>query len=92
MVFGPRARVGGEGRIKMNVGMLWYDDDKSRSLEEKVRRAADYYQRKYGRKPNLCLVNPQSGLNGKTAKVASVELKTAGNVLPHHFWVGVAEV
>lgn len=76
----------------MNVGMLWYDDDKSRSLEEKVRRAADYYQRKYGRKPNLCLVNPQSGLNGKMAKVASVELKTAANVLPHHFWVGIAEV
>ena len=32
----------------MDTGMLWYDDDRQRTLEEKVRRAADYYRHKYG--------------------------------------------
>ncbi len=73
----------------MNVGMLWFDDDASRTLEEKVSRAADFYRHKYGRPPTLCLINPQAA-NGRK-NVAAVELRTAQNVLPHHFWVGMAE-
>jgi hypothetical protein len=73
----------------MDTGMLWYDDDRQRSLEDKVRRAADYYRRKYGRAPNLCLLNPQS-LNGGPDAVNTIELQTAPNILPHHFWIGVA--
>ena len=41
----------------MKVGMMWLDNDKKRTLDEKVRRAADYYRDKYGRFPELCLVN-----------------------------------
>jgi hypothetical protein len=70
--------------------MLWYDDDKQRTLEEKVIRAADYYQHKYGQAPTLCLVNPRS-MNGDSAAVARIRLRTAHNVLLHHFWVGMAE-
>jgi hypothetical protein len=33
----------------MQTGMLWLDDDKRRSIEEKVRRAVAYYRDKYGR-------------------------------------------
>jgi hypothetical protein len=73
----------------MNIGMLWYDDDRQRSLEEKVRRAADYYRQKYGQSPNLCLINPQSA-NGGPQAVNSIELKAAPNILPYHFWIGVA--
>ena len=76
----------------MNIGMLWYDGDKKRSLEEKVRRAADYYREKYGQAPNLCLINPKSVTNGASRRMGSVELRTAPNVLPHHFWVGVVEL
>jgi hypothetical protein len=72
----------------MSIGMLWYDDDRQRTLEEKVRRAADYYRQKYGQSPNLCLINPQSA-NGGAQAVNSIELKTAPNILPHHFWIGV---
>ena len=41
----------------MNVGMLWLDDDRKRSLDEKVNRAVEYYREKYGRMPEMCLVN-----------------------------------
>ena len=42
----------------MRVGMLWFDDDDRRSVEEKVHRAAGYYQDKYGKMPTLCFVHP----------------------------------
>jgi len=42
----------------MNVGMLWFDNDPHTSLLGKVQRAVEYYRRKYGREPNLCLVHP----------------------------------
>jgi hypothetical protein len=73
----------------IEIGMLWYDDDKKRTLEEKVRRAADYYRSKFGRAPTICLVNPRM-INGGPKRVARVELRTAPNVLLHHFWVGIA--
>jgi hypothetical protein len=42
----------------MNDGMLWFDNDPSTSLPAKVVRAADYFRRKYGRDPRICLVHP----------------------------------
>jgi hypothetical protein len=42
----------------MNVGMLWFDNDPRIALTAKVARAADYYRRKYGLVPDLCLVHP----------------------------------
>ena len=74
----------------MNVGMLWFDDNQTRTLEEKVRRAAAYYRKKYGRKPDLCLINPQSG-NGRTKAVGSIQLLALPDVLPYHFMMGISE-
>ncbi len=71
----------------MNVGMMWLDDDKRRPFEEKVRRAADYYHEKYGRMPDLCMVN--SSLDGCLPSVGKIEVKQIETVLPDHFWLGV---
>ena len=71
----------------MNVGMLWLDDDRQRPLEEKVSRAADYYQEKYGRLPELCLVNPK--MLAEEKKVGRVRVQPENTVLPHHFWLGM---
>ena len=71
----------------MNIGMLWLDADSRRPFEEKVQRAADYYQEKYGRLPNMCMVNTKTSI--PTAHVGRIEIKTAQNILPHHFWLGV---
>lgn len=73
----------------MDIGMLWFDDS-SRSFAEKVRRAADYYQEKYGRQPTLCLVNPDTWDESESKKL-SVELRQARLVLPNHFWIGVED-
>ena len=84
----------------MNIGMLWLDDDKRRSFEEKVKRAAEYYSEKYGRFPELCLVNTAM-LAGDSAsaedtdpaeenkKVGRIEVQPTQTVLLHHFWLGM---
>lgn len=72
----------------MNIGMLWLDDDKRRSFEEKVKRAADHYREKYGRFPELCLVNNKM-LSEEKKKVGRIEVQPTQTVLPHHFWLGM---
>lgn len=71
----------------MNVGMLWLDDDRGRPLEEKVRRAADYYREKYGRLPELCFVNAK--MSGAETRVGKIVVKPVKTVLPYHFWLGM---
>jgi hypothetical protein len=72
----------------MEVGMLWYDDTK-KELSEKVARAVEYYQTKYGAAPTLCFVNP---LMLKQAELMNgVQVRPARTVLVNHFWVGVGE-
>lgn len=73
----------------MDIGMLWYDDGPAK-LKERLQTAVDYYADKYGRKPNLCLVNPET-LNGDTGKFNGVQLRTAPAVMKNHFWLGVEE-
>lgn len=73
----------------MNVGMLWLDDDKKRPLEEKIQRAADYYQQKYGRAPELCLVN--SRVIAEKMTIGAVEVAPLKTVLLHHFWLGMKQ-
>ena len=71
----------------MDVGMLWLDDDKKATLEEKVWRAAEYYHQKYGRAPELCLVN--MGVLEDEVTLGDIDVRPAGNVLPNHLWLGV---
>jgi hypothetical protein len=78
----------------VKTGLLWFDDDPHRELEQKVLRAATHYERKYGTRPDLCFVHPNafSG-NGKrpVKKAGGVEIRAGRSVLPFHFWLGVAE-
>jgi hypothetical protein len=73
----------------MRTGMLWFDDS-SRPMTEKVERAVVFYRDKFGRQPDLCLVNPDS-CDMKQGVIAGVELRQARMVLPDHLWVGVDE-
>lgn len=73
--------------MMMNVGMLWLDDDKRATLDEKVRRAADYYRDKYGVWPELCLVNGAALANEKL--VSKILVSPSSYVLRDHFWVGM---
>lgn len=80
----------------MDIGMLWFDNDKSADLSVKVERAANYYQKKYGQFPNLCFVHPSMlSPNGAkpskraARKTSDVELRTSQSLLPNHFWLGI---
>jgi len=78
----------------VKTGLLWFDDDPHRKLEEKVLRAAMHYERKYGLPPTLCFVHPSAfNGNGKKSvkKAGDVEIRAGRSVLPDHFWLGVAE-
>jgi poly(A) polymerase Pap1 len=85
----------------MNIGMLWFDNNTKEDLDTKVRRAALYYQEKYGRMPTLCFVHPSMlpdretdkaiNRSSQEVKVQSSEVVIRSNqsVLPNHFWIGV---
>ena len=87
----------------MDIGMLWFDNDRKSSIPSKVERAARYYQKKYGVNPNLCYVHPktangekrgkkrsQKGMKGKSIKVGKILVLRDEKVLPDHFWIGVS--
>jgi len=91
----PRA---GEEERRMEVGLLWYDSDPKRALEDKIGPAVERYREKYGRWPNTCYVHPQivgdqagqeSGLACRLHRPeAVIRVVSAPNVLLHHFWLG----
>ena len=76
--------------LSMKSGMLWLDDDPRSTLEEKVRRAARHYHRKYKRKPDTCLVHRAvfTGETRKTLQVEDVTVRPHHPILPGTFWVG----
>ncbi len=85
----------------MNVGMLWFDNDKKADLQVKVARAASYYRKKYGQSPNLCFVHPSMLPAGRDSspgnkkrnalQTKGVEIRPSKSLLPNHFWLGVDE-
>ena len=80
----------------MDIGMMWFDDDKVRPLEAKVMLAADFYAKKYGRRPNACLVNTAelakciAGSQATANPLPGMRLEPMPTILPNHYWVGIA--
>ena len=72
----------------MNIGMLWYDNDPQKGIEDKVDQAATYYQEKYGKEPDLCFVH-SSMKNKAPSQAGTVEIRSSGTVMPNYFWIGV---
>lgn len=71
----------------MKSGWMWFDDDPERSLEDKVLRAAEAYEKKHGTSPTMCCVHP-SALNGNgKVKVGQIEIRPLQSVLRFHFWL-----
>lgn len=73
----------------MHTGMLWYDNS-STALEIKIQKAMEYYQRKFGRRPDLCLVHP-SMLQDQTPNDGKITVRAYRPVLPGHLWIGVED-
>lgn len=74
----------------MQVGFLYMNDGKY-SLLQKVQEAVAAFNKKYGRNPEYCLVNPTDAKDqdlNEMAKSLNVLVQAHKFVLPFHFWVG----
>ena len=73
----------------MFTGMLWFDNSQT-TLEVKIQKAVDYYRKKYGRTPDLCLVHP-SMLEKDQSQLEIIKLivRPYRPVLPGHIWIGI---
>ena len=72
----------------MEVGELFYIEDPSLNLEERVLWAAERYQKRFGQQPTLCLLHP-SLLKAGQKRVGRLRLEAKKSVLPNYLWVGV---
>jgi hypothetical protein len=73
----------------MHTGMLWFDNSQI-ALDIKIQKAMDYYHKKYGRLPDLCLVHP-SMLTGIKLDERKITIRPYRPVLPGHIWIGVED-
>lgn len=72
----------------MQLGLLWFDDDPARSVDDKIMRAVMRYERKHGIRPNVCQVNPAQ-YKEVEHKPIEVKVKQAKHIMVNYFWVGV---
>ena len=73
----------------MHTGMLWFDDSKI-TLNMKIQNAMEYYRKKYGRVPDLCLVHPNMLIDTKLEE-EQITVRPYRPVLPGHIWIGVED-
>lgn len=76
----------------MHTGMLWFDNDPRTTLSVKIQKAMEYYSKKFGRVPDLCLVHP-SMMEGsqKQVELGKLIVRPYRSVMPGHFWIGVED-
>lgn len=72
----------------MLEGLLWFDSDPNRKIADKINRAARRYQDRLNHKPTVCYLNTQE-FDEKFSEVDGILLKPKGNILPHHYLVGI---
>ena len=75
----------------MHTGMLWFDNSTT-TLNVKIQKAMDYYHKKYGRTPDLCLVHPSMlDTNQKQTEINKLTVRPYRPVLPGHIWIGIED-
>jgi hypothetical protein len=76
----------------MHTGLLWFDNDPRTTLSVKIQKAMDYYSKKFGRIPDICLVHP-SMLEGdkKQVELGKLTIRSYRPVMPGHLWIGVED-
>jgi len=74
----------------MDIGMLWFDNDKKSDISSKISKAVDYYRGKYREDPNICFVHP-SMIPEENQNIGQIAIRSNSTVLPHHFWIGVQQ-
>jgi len=76
----------------MHTGMLWFDNDPRTTLSVKIQKAMDFYSKKFGRIPDICLVHPSMVDSGqKQTKLGKITIHPYRPVMPGHLWIGVED-
>jgi len=76
----------------MHTGMLWFDNDPKTTLSVKIQKAMDYYSKKFGRIPDICLVHPSMLDTGqKKFELGKLIIRPYQPVMPGHLWIGVED-
>lgn len=70
----------------MNVGLLWHDSS-AKKFNRKLAQAAERYQTRFGKKPNVCYVNPATMPEGDLT-IEGILIRASSRILRNHFWVG----
>jgi hypothetical protein len=76
----------------MKIGMLWFDNSQA-SLDDKIRKAVTYYDEKYHKHANACVINPNEvpyRIEDGTI-IAGVAVRESRAILKGYFWIGVSE-
>lgn len=78
----------------MHTGMLWFNNSQQ-TLEHKIKGAVDYYQKKYGCKPNLVMVHPSmldaTAPDGMRFESDGLTIRSYRPLLPGHLWIGMED-
>lgn len=74
----------------MDIGMLWYSDDRKQTVEQKVMQAAVFYSRKYGLQATECHIHPRT-LGAGPDHVGLVRLVADSTIVQDHFWLGIGD-
>lgn len=73
----------------MMTGMLWWAG-KDGSLSAHIQNSKTYYEKKYGRVPNLVMVHP-SMMTEKQMDVGTITVRPYRYILPGHIWIGIED-
>ena len=75
----------------MHTGMLWFDNSQT-ALTVKIQKAVEYYHKKYGQTPDLCLVHPSMlETNQRQLEINKLTVRPYRPVLPGHIWIGIED-
>ena len=75
----------------MHTGMLWFDNSQT-ALTVKIQKAVEYYHKKYGQTPDLCLVHPSMlDASQRQLEVNKLTVRPYRPVLPGHIWIGIED-
>ena len=73
-------------------GLLWFDDHPTRPMADKIERAVQRYQKKFGHSPDICYIHESEAttqLKASDPKAKEdIKVLPAKSILPHHFWLG----
>lgn len=66
--------------------LLWFDDTKKKTVEQKILEGVERYLERFGERPNVCVVH-----RGAQVPALGIEIREAEYVRPNYFWIGLED-